>query len=189
VESLRNLATGFYNDAYLMDQNACSSPHLVVWIGEEPEVSDAMDKFWSAVARTVAERYSFQSIHAVDKLMQASRSAIDLPGMLDFSNLENLIYRIRLPELSQNTESLRGQFGFFYEFVANDLNWLTRIVTDRCQTLTVFGLDQQQIADEIIGNGLLGIDRIVPIGKALDIGVIWDGYDVISSLSRTIGIS
>ena len=35
-------------------------------------------------------------------------------------------------------------------------------------------------------NNLLGIDRVVPIGKALDISLIWDGYDVIDSLSRTI---
>jgi len=188
AESLRNLATGFYNDAYLMDQNACSSPHLVVWIGQEPEVLDAMDKFWSSVAKVVSERYPFQPIHAVDKILQASRSAIEFPGELDFSKLENLIYRIRLPELNQDTENLRGQFGLFYEFAANDLNWLTRIVSERCQTLAIFGLDQQKIVDEIIKNGLLGIDRIVPIGKALDIGVIWDGYDVIASLSRTIGI-
>ena len=189
AESLRNLATGFYNDAYLMDQNACSSPHLVVWIGGEPEVSQAMDKFWNSVGHIVSERYPLQPIHAVDKLMQASRAAINFSGALAFSCLENLIYRIRLPELNLNTENLRGQFGLFYEFVANDLNWLHSILTDRCQTLTVFGLDQQQIADEIINNGLLGIDRIVSIGKALDIGVIWDGYDVVASLSRTIGIS
>ena len=35
-------------------------------------------------------------------------------------------------------------------------------------------------------NNLFGIDRVVPIGKALDMNLIWDGYDVINSLSRII---
>ena len=37
-------------------------------------------------------------------------------------------------------------------------------------------------------NNLLGIDRIVPIGEALNIEIIWDGYDVIRSLSRIISL-
>ena len=31
---LDRLIEGFYNDTYLMDQNACSSPHLLVWTGK-----------------------------------------------------------------------------------------------------------------------------------------------------------
>ena len=38
----------------------------------------------------------------------------------------------------------------------------------------------------IIENKLSGIDRIVPIGQALDISMIWDGYDLTSSLTRVI---
>ena len=25
----------FYNDTYLVDQNACSSPHLILWLGKQ----------------------------------------------------------------------------------------------------------------------------------------------------------
>ena len=28
------LTNKFYNDTYLVDQNACSSPHLMVWLGK-----------------------------------------------------------------------------------------------------------------------------------------------------------
>ena len=40
----------------------------------------------------------------------------------------------------------------------------------------------------IVNNSLIGIDRIVPIGQALNIGVIWDGYDLIRKLSRIIEV-
>jgi hypothetical protein len=47
-------------------------------------------------------------------------------------------------------------------------------------------LDADHLVDRIIAAGLPGIDRVVPVGKALDIGVIWDGYDLIRSMSRIV---
>ena len=35
-------------------------------------------------------------------------------------------------------------------------------------------------------NGIKGIDRIVPFGRGFDMSTIWDGYDIIHSLSRTV---
>ena len=40
----------------------------------------------------------------------------------------------------------------------------------------------------LLKNNLSGIDRVVPLGKDLDISAIWDGYDVIESLSRIINL-
>ncbi|MDR0350503.1 MAG: hypothetical protein LBH64_03005, partial [Coriobacteriales bacterium] len=40
-EEIRRLAQGFYNDSYLMDQNACSSPHLLFWYGGGEEAQAA----------------------------------------------------------------------------------------------------------------------------------------------------
>ena len=32
----------------------------------------------------------------------------------------------------------------------------------------------------------MGVDRVVPIGRAFDMGPFWDGFDIIQSLSRRI---
>ena len=34
-EEITSLAHGFYNDTYLMDQNACSTPHCIFWLGNQ----------------------------------------------------------------------------------------------------------------------------------------------------------
>ena len=60
------------------------------------------------------------------------------------------------------------------------------VLTKKVHKIGVFGVEPQQILQVIIENGCKGVDRIVPIGKALDIDVIWDGYDLIGSLSRII---
>ena len=47
---------------------------------------------------------------------------------------------------------------------------------------------KNDIENFLILNNVKGIDRVVPIGSALDMDVIWDGYNMINSLSREIPI-
>ena len=72
--------------------------------------------------------------------------------------------------------------------IISDLNSLKNIVSNKFQTLTYFGLNKSDIINFIVKNRLSGIDRVVPIGKALDIGVFWDGYDILGSLTRIIDV-
>ena len=61
-------------------------------------------------------------------------------------------------------------------------------MNSRYQTLTYFGLDKSFLREFVIKNNLKGIDRIVPIGQALDISFFWDGYDLNKILTRMIDI-
>jgi hypothetical protein len=185
-KTLSELAHGFYNDAYLMDQNACSSPHLVFWVGNAEQVDRAMERFWSAVSNVVQDKYDLQPVQAVDKFVNLCRTAIGLPEAKGFASEGNQVYRVRLSQLPENIENQRGQCGFFYEHAAESYSSLAEIVGDRYQTLTSFGIDAEKIVDFIRDNRLSGIDRVVPVGKALEIGVIWDGYDVVGSLTRIV---
>ena len=45
-EKLSRLADSFYNDTFLMDQNACSSPMIVCWINDS---EDGRLRFWNAL--------------------------------------------------------------------------------------------------------------------------------------------
>ena len=71
----------------------------------------------------------------------------------------------------------------------NDISDINDIITEKYQTLIYFGLDAEELRQNVIDNNLRGIDRIVPVGKSLDIGVIWDGYDLVRSLSRIVSLS
>jgi len=187
-KTLSELAHGFYNDAYLMDQNACSSPHLVLWVGEEGASKIAAKKFWDALSLHACKDYPLQAVQAVDKFVDLCRTAIEFPQIRAFSSSGNYLYRLEVKELPQNIENWRGQYGLFYEYSSTDLACLTKIVTDRFQTLTYFGIDPATVCNLILQKGVTGIDRIVPIGKALDIGVNWDGFDIIGILSRIISV-
>ena len=44
------------------------------------------------------------------------------------------------------------------------------------------------IINSLIDHNCLGVDRVVPIGRAHAMDNIWDGYDIINSMSRIISV-
>ena len=183
--ALGELTRGFYNDVFFLDQNACSSPHLVIWKGTQ-EAGAAKQRFWGALSALLEQKYDLAPVHAVDKYVQLCRAAITLPQAGHAARDGNLLYRVPLKDLPHDIERHRGQFGFFYEYVTDNLGCLASIVGERYQTLTCFGVDREAMVRQVIDQGLTGIDRVVPVGKALDMGVIWDGYDLIGTLTRIV---
>ena len=181
---LELLAGGFFNDAYIMDQNACSSPRLVMWYGSEERIDTAMMRFWRAVEAETERRYTLAPVAAVEKLMQACRDAVDLECAAQLDRNRNSVYRVRLKTLDPAIEARRCGSGYFYEYASASLDVLAPIITARYQTLTYFGVDTGELKSLVIRHRLKGIDRIVPVGEAMNIGLLWDGYDLIRTLSR-----
>jgi len=183
-KDLLRLAGGFYNDTYLMDQNACSSPHLVIWLGSGRTLSEAKNRFWDSVYKIAADKYVLHPLSSVDKLAMLYEDAIELPEISRISKHDNLLYVLDLNRLRNNMDNFRGKFGYFYQFSTKSLNEIAHIVNKKYQTLTYFGINKDVLIRFVLSNRLSGIDRIVPIGSAMDISVIWDGYDLVRTLSR-----
>ena len=177
-------AQDFYNDTYLYDQNACSSPRLLVWIGSGEAIHRAKQKFWAAVHEVVQARYTLAPILAVDKLTALCRCAMELPGAQATSMPDHLIDRIRIEKLSSDLDQYRCAGGSFLEYDDQNLDALASIVTRKFQTMSYIGFQPEDLREWVLSNGLSGIDRIVPVGRTADFGPIWDGYDLISCLSR-----
>lgn len=187
MEELRRLAERFYNDTYLMDQNACSSPQLILW---RNGVAEGKERFWSAVLAQAEEKYALQGMTAVDKYTQLCQDAIDHAEVAQVVQMGgNLLYRAQLAMLPiEEKTSLRGKGGYFYEYDFASLEELGQIVDEKYQTLTYFGLDPEEVRELVMGLRLPGIDRIVPVGSAMDIDIIWDGYDLAVMMSRVIDV-
>lgn len=180
-----NLIKGFYNDTYLMDQNACSSPHLICWMGKKEEIKKASDRFWQAVYQETVERYNLEDVKVSEKYTMLCELADELTDQLA-TRYENHLYVVHLTELPERITKMRGKFGLFFEYTLGSLEEICSCTDKKVQTCAVYGIDTAQIADCIIEHQSCGIDRIVPIGKTLDISMIWDGYDIVGELSRCI---
>lgn len=182
---LANLAEKFYNDTYLMDQNACSSPHLICWMGEENEIKTASERFWFQVYQKVNRDYPLEDIKVSDKYTIACEMAA-LGKIQQLKTYGNFLYVSRISDLPDDVTQLRGKFGLFFEYRLRKLDELSDIISKKVQTCAVYGIEKEKISEWMVEKHVCGIDRIVDIGKTLEIGLFWDGYDVVRELSRII---
>ena len=183
---LGRLAEGFYNDTYLMDQNACSSPHLIVWLGGAGE---GAERFWAALSKIVEQKYDLAPVHAVDKYTDLLARLITLECIEELVRHGNGVYRLKLSELPVDIDAQQGRFGTFLEYATGDFDDVLPVINNKYQTLTYFGIDKTELNNFILEKKPSGIDRIVPVGRALDIDVNWDGMNVLQNLSRLISVS
>ncbi len=183
TEDKEKLASDFYNDTYLSDQNACTSPGLVVWTGNRKE--SAKKLFWSELHKLVVNKYEFQPIMAVNKLSKAYTlfavdSSYECAGCDD-----NLINRVKVKHLSSDLINFHDNCGFFFEYDTDNLADLADLCQDnRVQTVAVLGEKDRLVS--LILSGIKGIDRITDIGHTMDFDLVWDGMNLMERLSRTI---
>lgn len=182
------VAKSFYNDTYLFDQNACTAPHLVLWLGEPAAVQQARDAFWSELHAHAQGRYALEARSAVDKWSNALRYVALHEGSRIVHSQDNLITRVELEKLEPGIEDWHGNCGFFFEHQLVDLAQMLTIISRRYQTLSYAGLDKASLQNMVIRGRALGIDRIVPIGRTLEFSLDWDGYDLIRTLSRLVTV-
>lgn len=178
------VALKFYNDTYLVDQNACSSPSVVAWVGSEVDCEQASEHFWSSVAKVVRAKYESWSTAGVDKLLDLFGIVTDTNRAVPIRQQGNFLWVTSDQELAKR--SLR--FGIFSESFHRSVGEALGRVRPNEQTITHFGIDPIQIYEETERLGLRSVERICPFGEALDMGVIWDGKDIIALLSRTITV-
>mgnify|MGYP006102230143 FL=1 len=186
--NLSILVEKFYNDTYLVDQNACSSPHIIFWKGKKNVNRIAQKKFWDKLYALVIRKYNLEESSAVEKYTLLCKKINFLRNNCNFMKYENYIYILKLKKLVKNLDELRGKWGLFYEYETNNLNKISIFLNKKFQTMTYFGLDKNFCKKIVVDNLTDGIDRIVPIGQALDINLNWDGFDLNKSLTRVLEV-
>jgi len=177
-------ARGFYNDTYLYDQNACTSPRIIFWFGTEIEA--AKDVFWASL-RKLLDKYELLPVQTVNKLSTffayAANSDCNLSKQDDYK-----IMRVNINNINADISDFLENSGYFYESDINALEDILPVCGRRCQTLSYIGFNAGELREFIVKNSPFGIDRIVPVGKTMDFSLIWDGHDLIRELSRVVEI-
>lgn len=184
-DALRQYLNGFYNDTYLADQNACSSPQMVIWVDDGPR--EVKQRFWTMMSDVVL-KYDLAPIKAVDKFVALCTEVGTHQSLGEVTCYGNEVYTIELSDIRQNLSRYKGKFGTFYEYHITDFRKLVPLLDEKIQTIAYLGVDPEQLAKDIMSSGVTAVDRIVPFGRGLEIGLIWDGYDMITSMSRRINI-
>ncbi|WP_107840305.1 acyl-CoA reductase [Metasolibacillus meyeri] len=182
-EELAVLAGQFYNDVFWFDQMACSSPRLVIWTGKQQEKAKVL--FWSALDKVIESKH--YELFAATQVLKYT-TAFQLAAEEQVSRISSDIYysRVQFKHVEPNVREVHCGGGLFYEYdVVNFIN-ASQMICDKDQTLAYFGIERQQLQAFIEAIPSRGLDRIVPIGKALDFEGIWDGQSFLTSFTREV---
>lgn len=189
TDNLKKIALGFFNDTYLFDQNACTSPQTIYWLGSASEVQKAKTIFWDMIQKILNEKnYEMQPILSVDKLTTFYDQAIAYGNISREGSESNKIWRIKNSSLNNDIELFRCSSGYFNENIIVSLDDILGIVNRKYQTVGYIGFTRDELKSWIEKNRPIGFDRFVPIGRTMDFSLKWDGYDLVDSLSRHIQI-
>ncbi len=187
-ESRYALAERLFNDAYWFDQLACSSPRLLVWVGADADVDSARQILFTELARVLGEKnYRLAPGAALAKLTFMYGALIDRP-VERVHQVGSELHVLSLKNLTGFDRTHPGA-GLFFEARVNALSDLVTFVKRKDQTVTAYGFATEELA--AFARSLLGrgVDRIVPFGDALSFGSLWDGYEQLAELTRTITVA
>lgn len=185
------IAHDFYNDTYLTDQDACTSPHLIVWLGREDDVRIAQARFYEALLQQVQARYPLQAVHCVDKLTNALLgTAKAQPGTLQHSAPEDpRLIRVcvnadRIDDsLATLLQAHRGHAGFFYDHRTDEIRRIAGLFNRRTQTVALYG--EKALLAPVSETASCSIRRIAPFGHTMDFDLVWDGIDLTQTLTKS----
>lgn len=179
------IAHDFYNDTLQSDQNACSSPGLVVWLTASQQICEqAQRQFWQLFNQVAAERYALQPVSAVEKLTLFCQLSAATPGVKRQPVTHNRLVRVTLPRLDAESMNYAGRCGYFLEYQAGNIDEIFPICGSACQTIAYCGMDSEPLEAFLTRRCPAGVDRIVPFGQALNFTLKWDGYDLIYMLTK-----
>lgn len=185
IDDKELVANQFYNDTYLTDQNACTSPRIVIWTGKN--VLEAKRLFWGELYKLVKIKYELQGVQAVNKLTSAYMLAATHDNVKKVRMEDNLIVRMQIKEIFSDLMLYKDNSGYFFEYDCENIIELKELCNNaQCQTLSYIG--SAKLFLPLLKSGTKGIDRIVPVGKTMDFDFIWDGYNLFERMTRNISI-
>ncbi len=185
----RRLIRNFFADSFWFDQMACSSPRMVVWIGEALDIAEAKQRFWPALKAYVAE-HNVQYPAAVGITRITTMYAYAAEGEVNaiLSSPTEVPARAHLNSDAGRFRDTHCGSGMFLEREFEQLDDFLPLVKPKDQTMSVFGFERSELQKFARQLPNRAIDRIVALGKSLNFSQVWDGVDLLRVYSRQVEI-
>ncbi len=177
----RDAAVQFYNDSYSFHQKGCSCPQTIFILGKESDNSLFKNELYKALKEVVLKKYDTDIYSLASlKLNRLAEDAMDdkISGVMEEDN------HVVFAELNGNADaSGTSGGGLFYTKSIAELEAMLPFINKKVQTVGYFGLNEGELKSLRDLSSGKGIDRLVPVGKALDFHYVWDGYNLFEELS------
>lgn len=175
------LVERFYNDVFWFDQLACSSPRLVIWQGA------CVETFWSKFEQKIQQK-QYELVAATQVLKYTTSLQLAAEPYVEQVAPTMYFSRVHVADMPANARELHCGGGLFYECSVETLDEAAKLFIDKDQTIAYYGFTNEQLHEFVTHIQTRGIDRVVPVGQALDFNGIWDGQSFLTSFTREVTI-
>ena len=180
---LNTAAEKLYNDIFWFDQMGCGSPKAIVFLGN----SKKQIELYRKIAEIAKEKDMVpEASTIINKFVNLNEMA-GLGISIESFSIENILNISKTKNGINAFEYFHGG-GSIFHFEISNLIELEKLLSDKTQTITYLGLNDQEKekCSEIMSQR--GGLRLVNIGDALAFDKIWDGYDLFAAMSKLIKV-
>lgn len=181
----RQLAEKMSADILPFGQMACSSPHQVYWVGDAAPAAEAIRSFEQELEAAISARTPKHDLGAAVRRLNASFSAA-AGGSASRVMLAAHSASVQAGALAQAEQADPCGAGLLFHAVCPSVGEAAALLRPDHQTITYFGLGDANRNALARQAGTAGVDRVVPVGQALDFSPNWDGYSLWADLSRMV---
>jgi sirohydrochlorin ferrochelatase len=154
----------------------------VYWLGSREQTDGAIRKFDAQLAGSgQAPADVAQAVRRVNSVFEAAMESGSAWGK---STLQPALWTLRA-DASQTALPAPGDCVITHVEVVS-IDQIAAAVKANHQTIGHWGLGHEALRPMAQATGARGVDRIVPLGKALAFDNIWDGGDLLDDFVRKV---
>jgi hypothetical protein len=175
---VQSVAELLWRDTQAHAQQACSSPRVIYWLGSAAAQQGVFQRL-NTLAKPTAERNQTLNHVVVSQLTQSL-------GHATKPLIQEAICALPVAAVQPDMLDWHLGHGMFYLVAISSLDALLPLVDEKCQTLSYWQVERDSLLKLVEQASITGLDRVVPLGRALEFSPVWDGIDMFSSLSRSL---
>ena len=177
-----SLFNKFVKDIKTFNQQACSSPLRLYWIGNQ-------DSFSTFLSQNSLSQYNLDLTHSenMDKFVSLSSMAIDSNDLTLLNDDNSKIIFVHSASFNISLDSHIGN-GVILVYFLDSIEDIVPSISPKTQTLSHFGFSKSDFDSLFTKLTCSQIDRVCKVGSSLDFDHVWDGKDLFLNFSRVIKV-
>ncbi len=179
------VAEGMALDIAPFGQMACSSPHVVYWLGTLDAVRVCKERFELDLDRALGAKGTEPEFAAAVRRLNFAFDAAASGRVAQINHRAYTTNLLSSPSAEPDQLPHCG-VGLLSHVACGRMEDIVAYLKSDHQTITYAGLSDDQRQHLAEAAGIAGVDRVVPFGRALAFSPQWDGYDLWSDLTRIV---
>ena len=187
---LKNKADLYSRDIGLFSQMACSSPSSLILLKDcKDDYSEFLLNFFQKCDSLLSRKEWLSEMHALSNFKSSIDICMQFPTLNCIYKGQNLSAFFLEKSDFEEVSVHKPKDTCLFVYVVDSLEEVSSLIDKNNQTMVCIGL-KKEIKDKLTKKIMIkGINRVVNVGNALNMNIFWDGYDIVSYLSKLISFN